>query len=144
MLITPIDANLAICALSGGADCEDSSPSAGRRWPCPHLQHIVLEDCHGIKSSCIKHTILSRKRHAEGSVPPSPERPVKPLRRQRTNSSPEDPPSSQAPLRSLTQPTKLRVIDIIKCQGLSATDIDALKGPRFGLQELNWIDTPSY
>lgn len=142
LIVAGVDANLAVCALSGGADCDDSAPSTGRRWPCPHLQRLSLDDCNGVKSSCIRHTILARKRHAEGSLPPSPERPVKPLRRQRTHSSPGDPSNSHP--RSFIQPTKLRAVDIIKCYGLSEKDIDAFKGPRFELQELNWIDTPPY
>lgn len=137
-----IDANFVVCALAGGADCEDSAPSLGRRWPCPHLRHLILDDCSGIKSSCLRHALAVRRRHAEGPLPPSPERPVKPLRKLRTRSTSED--RLDSPPRSCTRPTKIRTLDIIRCYGLSETDVDVLKGPKFGLQELNWIDTPTY
>lgn len=141
------DVNTVVCSLSGPMEaCDDwaSCCAEHRRLVCPRLQHLSLSDCSNVALKCLRHTILARKRYADGAqVDPlcvirSPLRVIRSPRRRLSRANVADGDNSR--YGPPAKPVAMRTVHVERCGRISQREIELLKAAELGLEDVFWSD----
>ncbi|EMD41281.1 hypothetical protein CERSUDRAFT_89853 [Gelatoporia subvermispora B] len=156
-----------ICLLSGGT-CTGKHQNVSRKWVCPRLEELVIEDSRDVKFRCLSQVLRERRHAGEDRTKNaalaldalnvdqnSPlARKIKPLRRRALqtypNGSPGSPlstnilglPSSSTVAgwgsHEISRPRKLLSLQIRECTRISEVEAMSLMGDEWGVEEVVW------